>query len=61
MAVSSNNGWPTKDIKKLVREYNPQKQVVCVFLLPHNLCAGYKAWSKELTPQQAAQFIAESE
>ena len=53
-AVSSNSGWPTKDIRKLVRDYNPQKQIVCVFLLAHNFCAGYKTWSKDFTPAEAA-------
>lgn len=43
-AVGSNNGWPTKDIHKMVREYNPDKQAVCVFLLPGRLCAGYRIW-----------------
>ena len=53
-AVSSNNGWPNKEIRKLVRDYNPRKQIVCVFLLPDNYCAGYRLWSAELTPEQAA-------
>jgi hypothetical protein len=53
-AVGSNSGWPTREVRKLVRDYNPQKQVVCVFLLPDNLCAAYKTWSRELTPADAA-------
>lgn len=54
-AVSSNAGWPTKDVRKLVRDYNPQKQMVCVFLLPDNMCAAYKTWSKDFTPAEAAE------
>ena len=60
-AVSSNSGWPTKEVRKMVREYNPKKQVVCVFLLADNLCAAYKTWSKVMTPQQAAQYATENE
>jgi hypothetical protein len=60
-AVSSNSGWPTRDIRRLVRDYNPHKQVVCVFLLADNLCAAYKTWDRELTPAAAAEQLALSD
>ena len=53
-AVASNSGWPNKQVRLLVRDYNPNRQAVCVFLLAGGLCAGYKIWDPELTPAQAA-------
>jgi hypothetical protein len=52
--LSKRGGWPNEEIQEVVREYDPEQDVVFIFLRLDGDVFHYNA-SDELTPPQACQ------